>query len=388
MSNKAKKYIVITLVLAFCISAFTFTAFAEESQQITKETTSGTASTSTPNTGNSSSSSSSSGGTSAPSKQGTGSSSSDGTGGGVTHESQSSTVTVVFNLSGGSGMRSSASVTKGTTVSEFKTPYKKGYKFVAWMVNGTEVSGSMPINSDTTLTAEWEKASDAASSQAANSVDTKQKEIEEAANQANQAASEPDTLSSEDWNSLLNSSGSSDVSSAVSSSQASSAAPASTGGFSTLLAIGIALIVLGVAGVGIFIYLQFIHNKGGKGGHGGSGGPGKHSSKDDTIVFTDVSSYSDGKKHDDSQVIRSVRQPNPAPKKSPVSDDTKPVPVPAAARPKPQTAAPAPAPKSTMAPEERRAQSEQNRYLKKAQAKPVDSDKSDFDWEKFFNEEK
>lgn len=369
MSKKARKYIVITLAAVFCISAFSITAFAQAASSVGAGSK---PSSSSPNSSSSASSSSKP----APSSSGRPTSS------GVTREPTSSDVTVVFNLNGGYGMRTSASVTKGTTVSEFKTPSKTGYQFVAWMMNGTEVSGSMPINEDTVLTAEWAKNAGTTSSQdTENSVDTKQNQIEQAANEANQAVSDPDALSSQNWGALLSSSGDSGVSSAESSSQASSAAASSSGGFSTLLAIGIALIVLGLAGVGTFIYLQFIRKSGGgKGGKGGPGGSGK-SSKDDTMVFTDVSSYSDGKKHDDgSNVIRSVRQQNPAPKSSPVSDDTRPVSV------KPQ--AQVPAQRSTMPPEERRAQTEQNRYLKKAQAKPLESEKSDFDWEKFFNEEK
>lgn len=395
MSQKAKKYIVITLAAALCISVFSITAFAQQNQQVTRETAAGTTTANNTHSSSSSPSSSSSNPSSSlstPSKPVAPSSPSNtggtgGTGGTVTREPTNSNVTVVFSLNGGSGMRTSASVTKGTTVSEFKTPYRQGYQFAGWAVNGTQVSGSMPINGDTVLTALWQKAA-GASSQTNNSVDTRQQQIDQAASEANQAISDPDTLSSQNWGALLSSSNDSSASSEE-SSQVSSAAAASTGGFSNLLAIGIALIVLGLAGVGTFIYLQFIRKSGGgKGGPGGSGGSGK-GSKDDTMVFTDISSYSDGKKHnDDSSVIRSVRQPNPAPKPSPVSDDTQTVPVRTQAKPKPKTAPQVPAQHSTIPPEERRAQSAQNRYLKKAQAKPVDSEKSDFDWEQFFNEDK
>jgi uncharacterized repeat protein (TIGR02543 family) len=263
-------------------------------------------------------------------------------------------------------MQSSGKFKKGTTVSEFKTPSKKGYKFMGWTMNGTEVDGSMPIDHDTTLTAKWSPVAEAPTKSAA-SVNTNESAVNQAANEAGDAVSDPDALASQDWGSLL-SSEESEASSA--SSQASSAAPAA-GGFSSLFAIGIALIVLGLAGVGVFVYLQFIH-KGKGGGKGGPGGPRKNA-KDDTMTFTDVSSYSDGRRHDDA--LGGLGDARRTPGHGSSDDATKPLPP----RPKP---GPKPSAGGATKPPE------QNRYSEKAQAKPVDGAKSDFDWEKFFNEEK
>ena len=342
MGKKAKKYIVLTLIAAFCVSAFSIAAFAQGGG-------------SSDASGSSSNSSSSSAPSEPPSKAPA-----------VTHEPKNSDVTVVFNLNGGRGMQSSGKFTKGTTVSEFKTPSKKGYKFMGWTMNGTEVDGSMPIDHDTTLTAKWSPVAEAPTKSAA-SVNTNESAVNQAANEAGDAVSDPDALASQDWGSLL-SSEESEASSA--SSQASSAAPAA-GGFSSLFAIGIALIVLGLAGVGVFVYLQFIH-KGKGGGKGGPGGPRKNA-KDDTMTFTDVSSYSDGRRHDDA--LGGLGDARRTPGHGSSDDATKPLPP----RPKP---GPKPSDGGATKPPE------QNRYSEKAQAKPVDGAKSDFDWEKFFNEEK
>lgn len=393
MGKKAKKYIVLTLIAAFCVSAFSIAAFAQNTGTTTGEaktgvgTTTGGTGTQTGGTGAKTGGTGTQTGGTGTQTGGTGTQTG-GTGaktGGtgtqtgsnttVTHEPKNSDVTVVFNLNGGRGMQSSGKFTKGTTVSEFKTPSKKGYKFMGWTMNGTEVDGSMPISHDTTLTAKWSPVAEAPTKSAA-SVNTNESAVNQAANEAGDAVSDPDALASQDWGSLL-SSEESEASSA--SSQASSAAPAA-GGFSSLFAIGIALIVLGLAGVGVFVYLQFIH----KGKGGGKGGPRKNA-KDDTMTFTDVSSYSDGRRHDNA--LGGLGDARRTPGHGSSDDATKPLPP----RPKPgprlsegdATKPLPPRPKPGPKPSDG-----QNRYSEKAQAKPVDGAKSDFDWEKFFNEEK
>ena len=127
-------------------------------------------------------------------------------------------------------------------------------------------------------------------------------------------------------------------------------------------------------GIRDIIYLQFIRGKGGKGGKGGPSGPGgSDGATDDTIVFTDISSYSDGKKHN-SELFGAVRQPVPdgRPQQSTARPD-----APAAQH----SARPA---ASARTPATKQAQSQ---FSEKAQAKPLETGKSDFDWEKFFNEE-
>lgn len=160
-------------------------------------------------------------------------------------------------------------------------------------MNGTEVSGSMPINSDTTLSAEWIKITNASSTgKSSETASTDQDAIDQAARDAEEAGSDPGMLSSEDWGALLSSSSSDSSSDSEPSSAVSSQAP-NAGGTSTLFIVGIVLAVLGLIGIGIFIYLQFIHKPGGPNKPKGTGGTGD----DDTTVFTNVSSYSDGRPH-------------------------------------------------------------------------------------------
>lgn len=259
-----------------------------------------------------------------------------GEAGSVGRESDDGKILVTFNLNGGKGMHTSAKVSKGTTVSEFKTPTRKGYRFAGWLLDGSQVSGSKTLNSPVTLTAAWTKE---VSSEAAVSV----------ASVSEPPQSDDGTLSSQDWGTLLAGESSGSVSSAVSSAAVSSEAQ-QAGGVSSMFLAGVLLVALGAAGVGTFVYLQFIRGRGGKGGPRGPGGSG--GATDDTIVFTDVSSYSDGKKHN-SELSGAVRQPVP-----PEKPDTRAAENPAA-------------PHGT----------------EMAQAKPVQGSDSNFDWEKFFNEE-
>ena len=80
----------------------------------------------------------------------------------------------------------------------------------------------------------------------AGSVDTKQQQVNNAANEAEQATNDPGTLSSQDWSALLNSSEVSSESSDVSSSLPQVAA-ATDNGFPNMLIIGIILVVAGLA---------------------------------------------------------------------------------------------------------------------------------------------
>lgn len=209
-------------------------------------------------------------------------------------------ITVTFNLNGGTGMKTVAQLERGTSVSQLKTPTKSGYRFTGWSRGGVILPDSKILDSDTTLTANW-KAEPAGQDESTASVNTRQNEVDAAASAAKQAISDPGVLSSQDWNSILSESSESGsaASSQAASSQASSAAQTS-GGFSMLLAAGIGLILLGVAGVIVFIYLQFIRRP--PGGPGGGSG-GRHFRDDDTMTFTDVSSYSGGQKPDDASAV-------------------------------------------------------------------------------------
>lgn len=211
-------------------------------------------------------------------------------------------ITVAFNLNGGTGMKTVAHLERGTSVSQLKTPVKSGYRFTGWSQGGAILPDSKILDRDMTLTANW-KEEPAGEGESTASVDTRQNEVDAAASAAKQAISEPGVLSSQDWNSILSDSSaaaSSDSSPQVSSSQASSETQTS-GGFSMLLAAGIGLILLGVAGVIVFIYLQFIRRP--PGGPGGGSGGRHFRDDDDTMTFTDVSSYSGGQKPDDASAV-------------------------------------------------------------------------------------
>lgn len=307
MSKKARKYIAALAAAVMGVSIFSFAAWGEGSSSAAGSQTVSSAapSSSAPSSASSAPSSES------PSSQ-QGSSSSAGTvsqepvsetppTGSVGRENVSSTVMVTFDLAGGTGL-SSRNLDKGTLISELKTPTRDGYTFAAWLYNGMEVSGSFSINSDITLTAEWKKnpASSAPASSAPASSQSAQ-------STASVVSSDPGITSSQDWTALLTSSAasSSAAKSSSLSSAVSSAAPktVSTGRkYSSLFYIGIVLIILGIAGVGAFIWLQINRHRNNRGTPGnGPGATGEDFSDapEKPDEFTDIASYSDGKRHND-----------------------------------------------------------------------------------------
>jgi uncharacterized repeat protein (TIGR02543 family) len=372
MAKKTKKYITVLLAVLACAAMVTQTAFAAVSSEVSSSSSSALSS-STPPPPNSESSSS---GSSA------GSSSNDGNGG-VTPPSsnQGTDVIVTMDFNGGTGGATQISVPRGTVVGDLATPVKKGYKFAGWTSGGNPVSSSLKLTVDIVLTAQWapETVSSAASQQASSSsppvsVDTHQSEVDAAASRADATISEPDAASSEDWSALLSSGSSSSSGSAVGalqSSQNSSGTGQNGSGFSTLLAVGIGLIVLALAGIGLFIYLQFFRGR----NVPPQGGSGPRVS-DSTIEFTDISSFSGKQEHGrtadpheefDRKPARSRTEPEARPVRSD-RDDTRVLPQRFSEAPEktPGPAAPSPS----------------------AQARPVTDAKSEFDWEKFFDSEK
>lgn len=270
-------------------------------------------------------------------------------------------ITVRFNLNGGAGMKTSTQKEKGIAVSQLGTPTRTGYRFIGWSEGGVILSASKILDQDTTLTANWKK--EASSEESAASVDTRQNEVNAAASAAKAAISDPDVLSSEDWGAILSTSSAQSGASSAASSGAVSSAADSSGGFSKLLLAGIALIVLGAAGVVVFIYLQFIRKPPRGGPRNGSGGG--HRTTDDTMTFTDISSYSNGKKPDDASAVLYPQTPPRTP--------------PAGGRPA----------SARQAAPDRQAASDREKREARLQASRANAaaGESDFDWRKFFNSE-
>lgn len=306
MSRKAIRYFAALLAALLCVSLISFTAFGEDSSnisslgasQISSFPESSDISSVNSMVSSSESDSSPSEVDTTPTEGETG-----GTDGEVGHETVSpSEVMVTFDLAGGTGPTSKY-LDKGTKISELKDAKRDGYTFVAWMYNGTEVSDSFSIDTDITLTAEW-KQNPAASS----STDT-----DDASDTISVADSDPGVTASQDWNALLNPSSAenqSDVSSSIISGISSTPSQTTTSGrkFSSLFYIGIVLIALGLAGIGTFIYLFVLGKR--EGGGGPKGGASSGGDAEQEEDFTDITSYSDGKLHNDADSLGSEQAPD------------------------------------------------------------------------------
>lgn len=177
-------------------------------------------------------------------------------------------ITLSFDLDGGSGLHNSK-VDAGTKIEELKTPVRDGYDFDGWIVNGKKVPGSFKMDSDTFLKAAW---------------------VEAVASSEVESENESTGENSDSGKSESTASVASAASSASSAPASAASSQASSGTrFSMLFYVGILLVVLGIGGLVLLIIRQF-HNRGGKGGPGSSGGSRNSG-------FTDISSYSDGRKH-------------------------------------------------------------------------------------------
>ena len=247
-------------------------------------------------------------------------------------------------------------------------------------------------------------------------VDTQTSRVEAAASQAAQALSDPGVLSSENWGELLSSGAetqSQGTAAAGTTTISSTAAPANVGGVSMILILGVILIVLALCGIGLFVYLQFFSNRnGGSGGYGPkdpknhSAGASKKNVDEPTMTFTDISSDSDGMQHRGDYVpenehdIRSsstpaaaapvALAPKPQAAKTPSAANMKstaPKPQPAKKAPAMDQDATAPIPQPVLPDRKPVIPTQGVEPVSKAQATPV-SNGSDFDWEKFFNDQK
>lgn len=340
MKLKSKRFLAVFLTLLFAVGVFSITAFAESD-----------AGTVTPPTQQTSEPAANTGSENA------------GTGGETTNSSGETNT----NPAGGETSKSD----------ETSKPAEETSKPAETSKGGTSASSSKNNSS--------KKASSEEKPIFNHKVDTHNQQVEEAASRAAQTISSPDVLSSQDWGELLSSTGSSDTSSveAAAGTTSSSTGSSGVGGVSWLLILGVVLIVLSLCGFGLFIYLQFVSKpKGIK--KNGIPVPARKSSDEEPTEFVDISSYSDGQAHSDSipgktqefsDIASSSKKEQVVPaakavQKPPVNDldETAPIPPEVLQRNKPS---------APVAP---------NETLPKSQAQPVN--KSDFDWEKFFNEEK
>ena len=379
MSRKAKKYSIVLLTVCLGAAVFAMTAFAETGilpaslpassgapgfRAVALTAADGAGSqaagdsgtgeqpgdgTGQPGTGDSGNSSGNNGTGSSTGDNGNGNASS-GSGSSSSSKAEDNRIDVLLNYNDGSEPKV-VRVAPGTQVKTLSVPERKGYEFDCWTMNGVEVSPSLEIYTEISLTARWEVST--ASSKAPSSyasVDTHKSEVEQAASRAAEAISDPDVLSSEDWNSLLSTP--SEAAAGVGTlSSAASSQPSQGGGGSWLFPVGIGLIVLAACGVGAFVYLQFFGGAGPRIPPGPAEGGGFKN-----VEFTDISSHSDGP-YDAPDGPDEPEAPRPG-----GGDDTRPVP-----------------------PEVRRAAAQGG--TPKAQAQPVNGEKGDFDWDKFFSDD-
>ena len=353
MKHRIRRYITILATAAFCICVFSGTAFADMQGQTDPQADAGGQNVSSEIS-------------SAPSEQSPSSASSSSS------EASSAPfipATIQITLIYDNGQQTDImTYDVYTPVSSLPVPTRDGYDFAGWAASdGTVLSSSEELTEDTTLTAAWTKIVVSSAAPVSHSpassqkpVDTHQSEVEALASEANEAISDPDALDSQDWSGLFpSSSGSSAVQAAVQSDTGSSPSGAeqtTSGGFSWLFAVGVALIVLALGGIGLFLYLQFF--AGPRGGKGGPGGQKKENSGSG-IEFTDISSFSGSAE--------------PTSGKDPDMEDTIPI-GPSRAPTKDRAGQ---VPDST----------DDDALSSKSQAKPVDGGKNNFDWEKFFDED-
>ncbi|MBW7573110.1 hypothetical protein [Caproiciproducens faecalis] len=232
-------------------------------------------------------------------------------------------------------------------------------------------------------------------------VDTHTNQVEQRASQAAQTISDPDVLSSQDWGELLSSGESASSGEAVQAGGTVSSEPESPsgiGGVSWLLILGVVLIVLALCGIGLFIYLQFFFQERQKNLKFAPAGNAKK--QEEPAAFEDISSYSEEAQHpsepvsDETRTFTDIQSRSSEPVKAPAAAKT-----PQAAKNRP-AAKPhpdkkpvksdldetAPIPQDLSSRSKPSAPSADRSASPKSQAQPVKD--SDFDWEKFFNEEK
>lgn len=219
--------------------------------------------------------------------------------------------------------------------------------------------------------------SNLASSKPSVRVNTDEDTINRAASRAARATSDPDVLSSQDWNELLTSSAVSEADEDLFNRNTPEDNEKGSGGFSLLLAGGILCIVLGVGGIAFFIYSQFFADEPLGGGKKKTKGK-EAADLDSTIQFEDIQSDSSGKPLRDGYVPpKTAKKPQAA--KRPATG----------VRPQPPTARRAAQPKPPAANPDA-----QTKVLPTIQPdaaplsqKPEGADKESFDWDTFFKDQ-
>lgn len=357
IKHKAKRYITILLTIAFCACACSAAVFAESQGQtgpVSHDDSPGLSSASSEQTFSSS----------LPSSSSFSSSSSD------VFIPATIQITLIYDNGTQTEVKT---VNVGTKVSQLPVPSRDGYQFAGWTMNGNALPSSEELLTDASLTASWTEivVSSAAPSSKARvqssqkPPDAHESEVEALASEAREATSDPGVLSSQDWSELLSSAADPSAPAATESEVSSAADQTTSGGFSWLFVVGVALIVLALGGIGLFVYLQFF--SGPRGGGKGPRGGGKKN--DDDTVFTDVSSFS------------SPSQRTAGSGRDPDMEDTIPI--------GPKGGVSAPPAKRERGPAEPDADDADtvDTFSRMSQAKPVEGRKNDFDWEKFFNED-
>jgi len=352
MNIKSKRFLTVFLTLIFAVTVFTLTAFAESNATVAVDP---------------------------PGQEPT---SSISTGGGSSHSEDTS-------QGGTSSQPGETSQPDGNSQGESSQPDQNSQAESA--VSNPESSRATAVSSKEPVVNHY--------------VDTHTNEVEKRASQAAQTVSDPDVLSSQDWGELLSSGDSSSSETVAAAGTVSSEAetPSGIGGVSRLLILGVVLIVLALCGIGLFIYLQFFFQ--GRRQNLKFAPAGGVQEADEPETFEDISSYSDEEQHptaavsDDTQSFTDIQsssneteapaaaEPTPAAKSRIIAKHRP------AAKPQPEKRPvnpdqeeTAPIPQDLLNRSNPSVSSSDPDSLPKSQAQPIQD--SNFDWEKFFNEEK
>nr|WP_319489819.1 hypothetical protein [uncultured Caproiciproducens sp.] len=220
-------------------------------------------------------------------------------------------------------------------------------------------------------------------------VDTHANEVEARASQAAQTISDPAVLSSQNWGELLSSgeSAASETAADVGTVSSEAGATPGIGGVSWLLVLGVVLIVLALCGIGLFVYLQFFFKGNSSGGLKFAPAAAAAAAKtDEPLTFEDISSDSSKLQRREDSAFEDTQTGTDIQSSSVPAIKTAPAVKPQQARKpvKSDKEITAPIPQEILS--RNGSASPSSDRIPKSQATPVKD--SNFDWEKFFNDEK